>query len=82
MKDWQKEAQKCLVGKTIKHVQWMTNANAKEIGWSNRPLLIVFDDDSIMFAQSDDEGNDGGALYVDKGKDEQYIFPVFHREEE
>jgi hypothetical protein len=64
MTNWQKESEKFLVGKTIKSVRYMTEKEAKEIGWYKRPLLIIFDDGEYVFASRDDEGNDGGSLYT------------------
>ena len=76
MNDWQKQAVGLLKGRTIVKVQWMTEKNAKEFGWNSRPLLMVLDNGTIIHAQADDEGNDGGALYVDTGK-EGTTLPVF-----
>jgi hypothetical protein len=64
MTNWQKESEKFLVGKTIKSVRYMTDEEAKEIGWYKKPLIIVFEDGEYVFASRDDEGNDGGALYT------------------
>ena len=76
MINWQKQAVGLLKGRTIVKVQWMTEKNAKEFGWNSRPLLMVLDNGTIIHAQADDEGNDGGALYVDTGK-EGTTLPVF-----
>jgi hypothetical protein len=76
MGKWQKQAVGLLKGRTIVNVQWMTEENAKEIGWRNRPLLMVLDNGTIVHAQADDEGNDGGALYVDTNK-KGIVLPVF-----
>jgi phosphorylcholine metabolism protein LicD len=65
----EKNFKKALVGKKIKDVQYMTAENADEMGWDRRPLIIIFDDDTYIFAQSDDEGNEGGVLnYQGKAK--------------
>ena len=76
MNNWQKQAAKLLKGRTVVKVQWMTKENAEDIGWNKRPLLMVLDNGTIIYAQADDEGNDGGALYVDTGK-EGITLPVF-----
>ena len=76
MIDWNKKAEKLLKGRTIKKVQYMTKENADIIGWSKRPLLIVLDNDSILYSQADDEGNDGGALYIDNGSEHGNTLPV------
>lgn len=67
-----------LVGKKIKAVQFMTEENAEQMMWDERPLLIVFEDNSLIFAQRDPEGNGPGALNyqdVDDEKD-RMICPI------
>lgn len=59
---WTEAAHDALVGRKIVKVQYMTKENAKESGWFKRPLFLILDDGSFIFPQSDDEGNDGGAL--------------------
>ena len=36
----------------------------EEWGWYKRPITLELDDDTILIAQMDDEGNDGGAIYT------------------
>jgi hypothetical protein len=54
-----------LVGKTIESVRYMSVAECKNLMWHKRPLLIRFTDGSYVIPQTDDEGNDGGAMYYD-----------------
>ena len=58
---WNKRAQ-VLVGKKIKEVRYMTDEEATEAMWYNKPLVIIFEDGTYIFPMADDEGNDGGAL--------------------
>jgi len=59
-----------LVGKKIKTVRYLSEKEAEGFGWHKRPLVIIFNDDSMIIPQSDDEGNDGGAMwYQDKTKE-------------
>lgn len=74
MTNWQKESEKFLVGKTIKSVRYMTDEEAKEIGWFKRPLIVIFDDGEYVFASADDEGNEGGALFTSDA--DLYCIPV------
>ncbi len=69
---WNKINEKQLVGKTIKSVRYMSNEEAQETMWYNRPVVIEFTDGSYIIPQSDDEGNDGGAIYCSDGS----IIPV------
>ena len=83
-KYWKKRASDALVGRKIVGVQYMTKENAEESGWYARPLFLILDDGSFLFPQSDDEGNDGGALghvaadekLDEDGYDHTPIFPV------
>lgn len=59
-------AEKLLVGRRIKSVRYMTKDEAGELYWSKRPLVITFDNGSYMFASADDEGNNGGALFLNQ----------------
>ena len=52
-----------LVGKTIESVRYMTTEEADAMMWDKRPLVIQFTDGSLLTCQSDDEGNEGGAMH-------------------
>jgi hypothetical protein len=54
-----------LTGKTIATVRYMSEAECEKLMWHSRPLLIRFTDGSYIIPQSDDEGNDGGAIYYE-----------------
>lgn len=62
MTDWEKLSADLLVGKTVKSVRYMNEAEAENNGFYSRPLCIEFDDGIWIFPMSDDEGNNGGAL--------------------
>ena len=65
---WTKRAAEMLVGKRVKAVSWMTEGEANECGYGSRPVVIEFEDGTAIWPQSDDEGNDGGALAVTNDK--------------
>jgi len=60
---WNKKAKEVLLGKTIVSVNYMTQDNADHMYWSNRPVMFKLSDGTICYLSSDDEGNDGGALF-------------------
>lgn len=66
---WNKEAQKMLVGKTVKAASFMTRAEADVLGWYGGAwescLIIEFTDGTIIYASSDDEGNDAGFMVLE-----------------
>ena len=58
-----------LVGLTIVKVRYCTPKERDSLGWHDSPIILHMSDGSLMFPQSDDEGNNGGvlALFNDKG---------------
>ena len=67
-KVWNKKVSDFLVGKTIKSVRYMTNEEMEDFMWYRKPVIIDFTDGSGIIPQSDDEGNNGGALYTSDEK--------------
>ena len=51
------------MGRRIVGARSMTEKEARNHGWSKRPVVFQFDDGSQFYASADDEGNDGGALF-------------------
>ena len=75
-KQWQAEANKLLVGKTIKKVYLLDAEESEQMGFEfSRPFILEFTDGDAMYAQSDDEGNDVGTLVIARLKDETAILP-------
>ena len=64
---WNKEAARHLLGRTIKGVRYMTAAEAEQMGWDNRPVVLELDNGALFWPSRDDEGNDGGALFGTPG---------------
>ena len=60
---WTKVAQSVLLGKKIVKVEYLTKKECENWMWYNRPIAFQLDDGIWVIVQSDDEGNDGGALY-------------------
>lgn len=65
-----------LTGKTIASVRYMTEAECAKLMWDKRPLLIRFTDGSYIIPQSDDEGNDGGAMHYQDDAQENVIYTL------
>jgi len=73
-KYWNEVAQKQFVGRKIVGARYMTEAEAEDMGWDQRPVVLILDDGNQIFPSRDDEGNDGGALFTtDKTND---VLPV------
>lgn len=62
-----------LIGKTISSIRRIEPSECGNMGWNKCPLIINFSDGTAIIPQSDDEGNDGGALlyydYLSKKSD-------------
>lgn len=65
---WTTLAANQLLGKKIVRVRYLSEAEANEMGWSSRPVVLQLDDGNIIYAAADDEGNDGGALFTNNEK--------------
>lgn len=63
-KIWSDKASKALVGKTIVKVDYITNLDAKGMGWRGRSIALILNDGSVLFPSADDEGNEAGALFT------------------
>ena len=63
-KAWQKKIEKHLLGKSIIKVEYMSEKDSEEQGWSNRPIQILLNNGVWLTMTSDDEGNSGGAIHT------------------
>jgi len=75
-KKWTNKANNILVGKKIVKVRYMNKKECDDRYWYSRPICMQLDDGTWIYPSSDDEGNDGGALFT-TSKDE-YCLPVLN----
>ena len=61
-KAWTKKCEKILLGQKIVKVEYMSKEDAEDMGWCSRPIQILLSNGIWLTPQSDDEGNDGGAI--------------------
>jgi hypothetical protein len=73
---WCQIAAKALVGRKIEGVRWMSRAEAANVGWSRRAVVLILDDGSLLYPSSDDEGNDAGALFGQDAEGKDIALPV------
>ena len=77
---WTSEARNILYGRTITDLRYMTEEEARQWAWYERPLVLVLDDGTELFPSRDDEGNGGGALFGHRGSSDAdkagFGFPV------
>jgi len=76
VKRWTQYGTEHLVGRTIKKVRYLTEAEVKGLGWYESSLVMELDDGTLVFPSRDDEGNGGGALFGQNSKGEELTFPV------
>ena len=59
---------KSLVGLYIKSIRYMTKEETEGNYWYSSPIIIELSDGTALIPQKDDEGNDGGALWIANSK--------------
>ena len=79
-KTWNSKAKKVLLGKKIVQVKYVDKEEADNYMWNSRPVSFMLDNGTRVMIQSDDEGNDGGALWIGS-KDVEEILPVLGLED-
>ena len=57
-----------LVGRKITQVRYLDDDEAEMCGWGRSPVSLTLDDGTMLWPASDDEGNDAGALNIQKGE--------------
>lgn len=57
-----------LKNKTVKAVRRLEKSEMEALMWYKNPLVLVFQDNTQLILQCDDEGNDGGAAIFYDGK--------------
>lgn len=67
-----------LVGRVITNVRMMSFLEARDVyGWDYQPVVITLDDNTEIIPQSDDEGNNAGALCIQKrSTGDSFLIPV------
>lgn len=61
---WENKASMVLVGKKIKAVRYLTQQEAKSLGWHTRSVVFELDNGVLVWPSADDEGNGAGALFT------------------
>ena len=59
---WEKRIAKCLVGRKIVDIRYLSKEETDSCGFYNQPIVIFLDNSEWIMPMKDDEGNDGGAL--------------------
>lgn len=78
-KRWVKYGEEHLKNRTIKKVRYLTKNEASGLGWQSRTIVLELDNGTLLLPSSDDEGNDGGALFGNTKSGKELTFPVLWR---
>ena len=65
-----------LLGKRIVGVRYLTKEETEASAWYSSPIAIELSDGSALIPQQDDEGNDGGAIWIANSKGKADLIPV------
>ena len=81
---WKNRLSPELLGQRIGKMQYMRKKDAENMGWYKRPLMLMLENGTWIIPQQDDEGNDGGALWLMNGKRElkETLAPVITIDED
>ena len=63
-KRWTKIAKDILLNRKIVIVKYMSEKETNEMYWHKSPVCMKLDSGVWIYPSSDDEGNDGGALFT------------------
>ena len=74
--NWVSCGEKHLLGRKIVKIRYLSKKECELMGWFSRPIVIHFDDGSLVYPSQDDEGNDGGVLFGHGPDGEELTFPV------
>ena len=61
---WKNRLSPELLGQRIVRMHYMSKKDAEELGWYKRPLMLMLENGTWIIPQQDDEGNDGGSLWL------------------
>lgn len=61
---WSEDIAKALVGKKIKSIGYLTDAEVEQLGWYSSAVVIELDDGTCLFPSQDDEGNGAGSIFT------------------
>ena len=64
---WAKKLQS-LVGLRITGVRYMTDGECADLCITKAPVVLELGDSTLLWPMADDEGNDGGALGIQRGR--------------
>lgn len=72
---------KKLIGLQITNVRYMTDEECAELSIQHRALLLTLNDGTVLYAMTDDEGNEAGVLMARSKDGQQTHFSALPRRE-
>ena len=61
---WKNRLSPEILGQRIVRMHYMSKKDAEELNWYKRPLMLMLENGTWIIPQQDDEGNDGGAMWL------------------
>ncbi len=61
---WKNRLSPEILGQRIVKMHYMSKRDAEKLGWHKRPLMLMLENGTYIIPQQDDEGNDGGAMWL------------------
>ena len=74
-----KEVKNVLLGKKVVEIRYMTEEECTYFCWDKAGIVIIFEDGSYILPQSDNEGNNGGALSLSTPARETIVPTIYRR---
>jgi hypothetical protein len=62
--EWADALAKKIMGMKVTEVRYMTEDEKEHLGWDRCSIVIVLNDELVIFPAMDDEGNGPGALFT------------------
>ena len=78
-KEKEREVNDLLKGKRVVSVRYMTKEECKDFYWDKAGIVIIFEDGSYIIPQSDNEGNNAGALSLSTQARETIVPTITNR---
>jgi len=69
-------------GKKVVRVRYLTAAECQTMGWDEAPLVLQFDDGSLLFPSRDPEGNGAGCLFGQGPNNKELTIPALRPKRE
>lgn len=64
MEKWNEKVRNFFMNKKIMSIRTLRKSELKDLDWHHRSVVLFFEDNSYAYVSKDDEGNEGGEIYI------------------